>query len=212
MLELKQDHYIGEGAHRVCYRHPTDDSLCIKIPFEQSEEIKPLRREISYYQRLNKRKISWEMLSRFVNEVETNKGHGHVYTLVRDHDKQVSKNLVHYLADEQLIREHYQSLFNSLTKLFTYLLENQILPLTLYPRNIVIQLQDQPLAIIVDDIGNNEFVRFSEWSKPLARRKIIRKWQRFIKHLGKNSEHKPELALLLKQVESHCHLLMKKKL
>ena len=202
MLVLNDDHYIGQGAHRACYCHPKDSSLCIKIPFEQSSQIKPLERELAYYKRLSKRDISWSMLSRMLGEIETNKGAGHIYTIVRDDNNEVSKNLLHYLKAEHTTL-HYAVILETLKNLYDYLLNNQILPLTLYPRNIVIKLGEQPLAVIVDDIGNNELVRFSEWNKSMARKKISRKWHRFLKHLGKENQNNPMMPLLLKELEAH---------
>lgn len=202
MLELNDEHYIGQGAHRACYCHPTDNNLCIKVPFEQSNQIKALKREFAYYARLNKRKISWSMLSRMLGEVETNKGHGHIYTIVRDGHGEVSKNLLHYLRPEHLT-EHYAEVSSALKELIAYLLSNHILPLTLYPRNIVIKMDTQPLAVIVDDIGNNELIRFSEWSKFMARKKILRKWERFLKHIKKENSDNPLALLLHEELENH---------
>jgi hypothetical protein len=202
LLVLNDHHYIGQGAHRTCYCHPKDNSLCIKIPFEQSSQIKPLERELAYYKRLDKRDINWSMLSRMLGQVETNKGSGHIYTVVRDDDNEVSKNLLHYLKPENLPL-HFTAILETLKKLYSYLLNNQILPLTLYPRNIVIKLDSLPLAVIVDDIGNNELIRFSEWSKSMAKSKISRKWQRFLKHLRKENENTPMVLLLLEELEAH---------
>lgn len=202
MLVLNDDHYIGQGAHRACYCHPKNNDLCIKIPFEQSKQIKALEREFAYYKRLSKRDINWSMLSRMLGEVETSKGVGHIYTIVRDDDNEVSKNLLHYFKAEQTAL-HYEVILETLKNLYNYLLNNQILPLTLYPRNIVIKFGKQPLAVIIDDIGNNELIRFSEWNKHMAKKKISRKWHRFLKHLGKENNNNTMLSSLLKELETH---------
>ena len=31
MLQLKDESLIGSGQHRNCYKHPTDQHVCVKI-------------------------------------------------------------------------------------------------------------------------------------------------------------------------------------
>ena len=108
------------------------------------------------------------MLSQFMKEIDKDKGKGEIYILIRDTDQQVSKNFVNSLADETLIAPHFEIFVN----LYHYLLAQDLLPLILYPRNLVLQHTEQPLAIIVDNIGNNELIRSSVWNNKLVNNKI----------------------------------------
>jgi hypothetical protein len=53
--------------------------------------------------------------------------------------------------------------------------------MTLKPKNILFRLDgpDSGTLVIVDNIGNSDFVPLADYSAALARRKIRRKWRRF---------------------------------
>ena len=47
MIIISEDLFIGKGSHKKCYKHPFDDSKCIKFPYTE-EGKKDLEREIKY--------------------------------------------------------------------------------------------------------------------------------------------------------------------
>jgi len=187
MIILEQSSYIGKGSDRYCYLHPDDSGLCIKILCTHPEDGYPerVRRELKYYRHLERRNISWELLSRYMGVVETNLGVGHVYTLIRDEDGRISKDFIHYLSDEELLNHHAHELSVAFHYLYQYLLENRIITGSIYPQNLVFQLGRKPKLVIVDDIGNSEFLPISNFSRTFAQKKIKRRWHRFVLYLHK---------------------------
>lgn len=179
MIELDRHALIGKGLHRECFVHPDNPDHCIKIVV--SGTINENRREASYYSKLARRGISWTMLTRFHGLVATNLGEGAVFDLVRDCDSAVSLTLAHYLESADLTAQHGFNLGRSLADLRAYLLHNRIVTMTLKPKNILFQKTSPATGtlVIVDNIGNSDFLPIANYSAFFARRKIQRKWQRF---------------------------------
>lgn len=174
MIALENDLLIGKGAHMSCYRHPDLDGLCIKVSHEgfSHEQVQ----ELAYYQRLNNKKIQWDLLTRYHGVVETNIGKGYVFDLVRDPNNQTSKTLEHYLNEP-----NSEALAAPLLKLKDYLIQNSVITREIKPRNIACINNNGIIerCVIVDDIGNTEFFPISNYVSTMAKRKIARKWQRF---------------------------------
>lgn len=176
---LEEKHLIGEGFHRRCFIHPTDDNLCVKVG--KIDLTKEMAREYDYYKRLNKKQISWDCLSQYYGVIQTNIGVGYIYQLIKDDNNQPSKTLEHYLQNDMPI-----GATNALKQLENYLLTQVVITTSLKPRNIVLQKYNNHVknAVIVDDIGNTEFIPLSNVSNVFARLKIRRKLNRLKKHLA----------------------------
>jgi PhoP regulatory network protein YrbL len=179
MLELNRNTLIGKGLHRECFIHPGNPALCVKVVVAGNSNEN--RREAKYYRQLARRGVSWEMLSKFHGLVATNLGEGAMFDLVRDGDGQVSKPLAHYLESETLSALHGDTLAGAVEELRTYLLRNRIITMTLKTKNILFQqdTRNSGRLVIVDNIGNSDFIPIANYSAVLARRKIRRKWLRF---------------------------------
>jgi len=197
MIELDPHALVGKGLHRECFVHPLDPRRCIKIVVAGSGNEN--RREQSYYAELENKGISWEMLPRFYGLVETNLGEGAVFDLIRDYDGRISLTLSHYLSSPQLTSLHELALRDALRALKSYLLEYRIITMTLKPKNILFQLEsaDTGRLVIVDNIGNSDFIPLVNFSPRLARWKIRRKWQRFEKSLRSDFDTNKSVARLL---------------
>ncbi|MGD9300726.1 MAG: PhoP regulatory network protein YrbL [Desulfobacterales bacterium] len=179
MLTLESSTLIGKGLRRECYFHPEDENKCIKIVV--AGDHKETAREQSYYRLLNKRKISWHMLARFHGNIETNRGTGAVFELIRDYDNGVSKTLEHYFAAENQTDLDYKELPRALTLLKQYLLRWKIVTMSLRPQNIVYKKinKSEGILVIIDNIGNSDFIPICDYVNWMAALKIRRKWQRF---------------------------------
>jgi hypothetical protein len=189
MLEIDPCALIGKGLHRECFVHPDNPDWCIKIVVAGNSNEN--HREAKYYGLLARRGISWEMLTRFHGLVETNLGEGAVFDLVRDYDGGVAKTLTHYLSSEELTTLNSKPLGNALTDLRLYLLQNRVVTMTLKTKNILFQktAESDGKLVIVDNVGNSDFIPISNYNAWLARLKIERKWQRFeqsvrVQHAG----------------------------
>jgi hypothetical protein len=179
MIELDPHSLIGKGLHRECFVHPEDPLLCIKIVVAGSGNEN--RREQAYYAALAARGVAWDMLPRFHGLIHTSLGEGAVFDLVRDYDNRISLTLGQYLASEQLTLQHGAALRQGLRNLKNYLLEHRIITMTLKPKNILFQREAEGggKLVIVDNIGNSDFLPLANFSARLARWKIERKWRRF---------------------------------
>lgn len=174
LIVLNDDLIIGKGLHRTCYRHPDTYNLCIKINHKKDSQEQI--RELSYYEHLNNRNIPWDLLTRYHGIVHTNMGAGYAFDLVIDSDNQPSKTLEYYLNESAL-----KGIASSLLKLKAYLMQNSIITKELWPRNIACVNNNGIIesCVIVDDIGNTEFIPISTYFRIPAKNKINRKWKRF---------------------------------
>lgn len=185
MIDLTGALLIGKGLHRECYRHPENPALCIKVVYNGNQD--ETRREQGYYRLLKKRRIDWRLLPRYHGTVETNRGTGAVFDLIQDFDGNSAKSLEFYLESEERTEKHQSILAQALAELRYYLLEQCIVTMTLKPKNIVYRRLSNRSGelVIVDNIGNSDFIPISSYVPAFARRKIQRKWARFESYLLK---------------------------
>jgi len=197
MLTLKSSSLIGRGLRRECYFHPDDENKCIKVVVagDQKETV----REQVCYRLLEKRNISWKMLARFYGNVETNRGPGAVFELIRDYNGDVSKTLEHYISAADSTDFNYQDLSRALPVLKQYLLEWKIVTMTIRPGNVVFKKNNpsEGTLVIIDNVGNSDFIPICNYVDYIARRKIRRKWRRFEDSLAKNYPQNRALQQIL---------------
>lgn len=181
MLNINEADLIGKGAHRLCYKHPENKSLCIKVVVRGHDCALEIEREKKYYRHLQKRGISWDMIPRYYGDIETSLGRGSVFDLIFDEDCSVSKSLEYYLSSERRTEQYYECLAHSLVALKNYLLQNRIITMNIKPYNILCQKMTSGIArlFVIDNIYNSEFIPVSTYLGFFAKRKISRKWQRF---------------------------------
>ena len=185
MLKLESSALLGRGLRRECYFHPEDENKCIKIVV--AGDHKETVREQSYYRLLEKRNIDWRMLASFYGNVETNLGEGAVFELIRDYNGEVSKTLVHYFSADNETDRNYPYLYQALLALKQYLLKWKIVTISLKPQNIVFKKtnESEGFLVVIDNIGNSDFIPICNYVGWMATRKIHRKWQRFEDLLAK---------------------------
>ena len=186
MITLTEDTFIGRGSHRACHIHPENPNRCIKIGEINSKES---LRERKCYRLLQKRDISWDALSRFYGLVDTNLGTGAVFDLIRDYDGKISKNLDYYLEkysenteENRLQRDSlYGEITHSIKQLKVDLLANKILVRSLLGENILFKKisENQGRLVIIDNIGNSDFLPICDFVGFFAKKKIQRKWKNF---------------------------------
>jgi hypothetical protein len=200
MLTLASSSLIGRGLRRECYFHPEDENKCIKIVV--AGDYKETVREQSYYRLLEKRNISWKMLARFYGNIETNRGEGAVFELIRDHNEEVSKTLEHYFSANNETDLNYQDLSRALPLLKQHLLKWKIVTMSLKPQNIVYKKIDESegVLVVIDNIGNSDFIPICNYVDRMAIRKIHRKWQRFEDSLSKDYARSKALQQMLRNL------------
>ena len=186
MIELKPEAMIGKGLHRECYVHPEDPSRCIKVVVLRGEE--ETRREQAYYKFLQKRQITWEMLPQFYGVEATSMGSGAIFDLVRDADGEVGKTFEHYFESSELTEQNLEGLLASLQALKAYLFRQNIITMSIKPKNIIYQRQDDQngIAVVIDNIGNSDAIPISSYCRYFGKIKMTRKWNKFIGLLKKD--------------------------
>ncbi len=197
MLELSEQSLIGRGLHRECYQHPQRHDRCIKVIVHGDSDENS--REARYLSFLERRGSSLAQLTRFHGVVTTSRGEGAVFDLVRDHDGSIAKSLAHYLGDHAFCQNNVDNLRAALADLYRYLLVNGIITMTIKAKNILYRRQDASPGrlVIVDNIGNADFIPIANYVAALARAKIRRKWSRFMDDLRMEHRDNPSLDHIL---------------
>jgi hypothetical protein len=203
MINLDKSRLVGKGLHREVYRHPENNNLCIKVVVHGNAD--ESRREKEYYRLLEKRRITWDMIPRYHGDIETNLGPGSVFDLVLDDNGAASKTLGYYFSSNERTHEYYSCLSNALVLLKDYLLQHQIITMTLKPKNIVCQrmASGKFRLFVVDNIGNSDFIPICNYSSYLAKKKILRKWKHFEHRMLDAYEHNHALYKMLTTTHSH---------
>ena len=201
MLTLESSQLIGKGLRRECYFHPDDENKCVKVVVagDQKETV----REQSCYRLLDKRDISWKMLARFYGNVETDRGSGAVFELIRDFNGEVSKTLEQYFSADYATEINYQDLSRALPLLKQYLLKEKIVTMDIKPQNIVYKKinESEGDLVVIDNIGNSDFIPICNYIDFMAVRKIRRKWQHFEDSMVKNYAQNQALQQVLENLK-----------
>lgn len=184
MLEITADP-IGTGSERRCYVHPVDPRRAIKIPLGKAD--RQTRREIKFYQKLKKRKsIKGLHVPRFYGYADSNLGRGMVVELIRDYDGQVSRPLKWYLAQGFAI-EIFEP---CLIELKQWFVDNLIFfdqDLTIDSLLVQKTSFNSAKLIAIDGLDDAPARGWLEFAS-LKRRKIERRWERFIENLYRSRE------------------------
>ena len=172
---------IGQGQERICYRHPGDASKLIKIQRGSSD--KQTRRELRFYRDLARRGMhEFSHIPAFHGVVDTNLGRGFVVDLVADHDGEVSKSLWWHFQRGYPVSE-FEAYLDELRR---YLLEARIVfSVDMGRYNVLFQKlsPEQARLVVIDGLGNHSAINWLDAIGFFARRKIERRWRRFIGRL-----------------------------
>ena len=191
MINLEGVRPFAEGGNRVCYIHPDNKNLCLKI--SKQEVIKKIRSNAPWYKKLrpeksfddnfreerayqqravkeNPQKI-WRHLARWHEFVETSKGLASCTELITNNDK-VALNL-----EEYLFSKGRNSEINIALKEFEmFLKETKLLTKNIIPHNLAVKENDSGLSLkIIDGLGCMSFIPLPEISDAFAKRYIKRR-------------------------------------
>jgi hypothetical protein len=196
MLQITRDP-IGKGKERMCFVHPEDPRKAVKVPIGGSSQ--QSRREIRFYRKLKKRGGTTGIhVPRFYGLSETNLGEAMVVDLIRNYDGEISRPLNWYLAQGYSI-ETFEPCLIELKQSF---LENLIIfnhDLTI--GNLLVQRKSMNEAILVaiDGLGDVVAIDWLDRFAFFARRKIERRWERFIARVYRTQEVRQQREALEQQ-------------
>ena len=191
MINLEGVKPFAEGGNRVCYVHPDNKNLCLKIT--KPEVVKKMRSNAPWYKKLrseksfddnfreerayqqravkeNPQKI-WRHLARWHEFVETSKGLASCTELITNNDK-VALNL-----EEYLFSKGRNSEINIALKEFEmFLKETKLLTKNIIPHNLAVKENDSGLTLkIIDGLGCMSFIPLPEISDAFAKIYIKRR-------------------------------------
>lgn len=182
MLTLREDHLIGTGTRRKCYRHPEDPGKCVKVSTVVKGRDQQTKREIAYYRKYGRRGCPLHHLAGFHGPVETNLGRGWVFDLITDPDGGISRPLGRMIKDGTPVAE----LQAELDELRAYMFEHGIICGDFNHDNILVQRQPDGSRrlMIIDGLGNSDYIKLADFWRPHCDRKLVRKWKRLLWRLG----------------------------
>ena len=191
MINLEGVKPFAEGGNRVCYVHPDNKNLCLKIT--KPEVVKKMRSNAPWYKKLrseksfddnfreerayqqravkeNPQKI-WRHLARWHKFVETSKGLASCTELITNNDK-VALNLEEYLFSKGRTSE----INDALKEFEMFLKETKLLTKNIIPHNLAVKENDSGLTLkIIDGLGCMSFIPLPEISDVFAKRYIKRR-------------------------------------
>jgi hypothetical protein len=178
---------IGTGRERACYVHPEDPRLAIKMPMGEVSD--QTQRDLKFYRKLKKRGIKGNPhVPDFHGLCDTNLGRGLVVDLIRNYDGEISRPLNWYLAQGVPIEEFGEFL----AELKQSFLQNLIIfnhDMTI--GNLLFQKSSSRSAqlVAIDGLGDVVAIDWFDNFPFLVRRKINRRWKRFMERIY----HSPEV-------------------
>ena len=178
MISLEEVKPFAEGGNRVCYIHPNNKSMCLKI--SKPEVVKKMRSNAPWYKKLrsersfddnyreesayqqraikeNPQKV-WRHLAKWYEFVETSKGLASCTELITNNDK-VALNLEEYLFSKGRTSE----IDKALKEFEIFLKETKLLTKNIIPHNLAVKENDSELTLkIIDGLGCMSFIPFQK--------------------------------------------------
>lgn len=177
---------IGKGKERACYVHPEDPRKAIKISMGKVNQ--QTRRDIKFYRKLARRPATGNRhIPEFHGLCETNLGKGMVVDLIRNYDGEISRPLNWYLAQGVPI-EDFDAYLEELKQ--SFLRDLIIFNHDLTIGNLLFQRTSTRSArlVAIDGLGDVVAIDWLNNFPTLVRRKIRRRWSRFITGVYNTSE------------------------
>lgn len=201
ILSLKAHTPFAVGGTRLCFVHPDDSSKCVKVlrrdrtPQERRKLTTGIKKYrslkhwddqskelIAYRQLLNRNSDTvWQHIPEFFGSVETDLGLGIITRVFRNFDGQFPRNLETEvpLGVDAILKE-------GLFEFKRWLRQELIITRDLLPHNIIVVRDSAKHCrlMIVDGLGNSEWIPVSTWFRSFACRKVERKITKFNGRVG----------------------------
>lgn len=174
MISLKNTFLINNGTNRACFKNPIDPNQCIKITISGNN--KETLNEIKYYQILEEKDSSFEMISKYFGTIETSKGKGYIFELIKDYNGNISKEVDKYINEgNNKVLEEILGLLPSLKK---YLKDERIYVKDLNTVNIVFQKinEKESRLVIIDGLAHSNYNPLFYRINYFINKKIEKSW------------------------------------
>jgi hypothetical protein len=176
--------------------HPNNNQ-CIKVTV--GNNFLESKKEKKYYTLLKEKNISWEHIAKYHGTINTNKGEGLLFDIVKDNNGEISKTLSYYLQNETRTK----SILNPiplLEELKEYLLRENIMVKDFNTKNMMYQKLDNNKAklIIVDGLEQTKIRSISRYIKYFSLKTINKRYNDFLFSLYRKYSHNKFFISLLK--------------
>ena len=187
LITLTDDLLINRGRLRLCYRHPTNRDLVVKVPAgTKSFELGANLKEYKGYHDLLKRHGRLSCISHCHDFTITDRGQGLMCDCIRDEDGRIA----HTLWDIIIHRDtcNLDHLVRVVRMFCSFLVKHDIWLFDLNPKNIALsrQLNGTYFPVALDLKGrydNNEFIPVSSYISYFARKKMARRIRRLLERI-----------------------------
>ena len=179
MISLDSGDLINSGKVRICYLHPANPNLVIKLPVgKKKEEQQANIKELKGYQILMREHVDLFCISHCYGFVNTNRGTGLVCDCIRDDNGEISKTIWDIIVcQEECDLEYIHQVIGEFCR---FLIPNDIFIFDLNLKNIVLRLKHDGSyePVVIDLKGRYEshgLMSLSRHIGYLGRRKLERK-------------------------------------
>lgn len=186
-IVLTDELLINRGRVRLCFRHPTDRELVVKVAAgAEKAQLAANLKEYRGYRDLIRKHGRLSCISHCHGFVATDRGQGLVCDCIRDEDGTISETIYDIIvnrddADLELIVTVAEGFCG-------YLRKHDIRLFDLNPKNIALSRKRngdyRPVALdLKGRYDNNEFVPFSSYIGFFARRKMARRSRQLLERI-----------------------------
>ena len=213
MIELDTSLIINYGTKRVCFQHPEEPGLAVKIPIGGKKEghLSNLK-ELKGYCDLIKNHHDLLFISHCYGIVSTNLGKGLLTDSIRDRNGNHSQSIWDIIVyqdncDISLIKNIAHALCEKLITKDIFLFDLNL-------KNILLKHKSDTnwLPVIIDLKGrydNNEFIPLSSYINFLARIKLKRRCSQLVSRISEFREMRIELQTIDEQKKKKFDQTMK---
>ncbi len=196
ILSLKGLEPFAIGGTRLCFVHPDHPDRCVKVLRNDRtasvrrratrglKKLRPLHhwddqlKEIQAYRHLCRvaAPTVWMHVPEYFGTIDTDLGLGIVTRIFRNFDSSYPNNL-----EQEVPSGLDDALESALEEFKRWLRQDLVVTRDLLPHNIIVVKQSNTKSrlVIVDGLGNSEWIPVSTWFRSFAVRKINRKIEKF---------------------------------
>lgn len=187
MIKLDNCLLIGKGSKRSCYQNPNQDDHCIKVVHTGGTRTHyRTLREIKYIKKYKSK--NFKEVPNYYGKTKTNLGTGYIFEKVKDWNDKTSITLLDFInKDRNSIK-----IQNMISQMYNSFLAHRVVISDLNPGNIVVQTMkkdSEPYLVLIDGIGNSDFIKICDYSKFFYKKKLNRKFNELTTTLNYQGLH-----------------------
>ncbi|RBW66249.1 hypothetical protein DS893_05420 [Vibrionales bacterium C3R12] len=177
---------LGSGNERVCYIHPDNPKLCVKVYHTQDEIFKHTKvmrqqneMEFFYFRSLSLRKVPFLYLPRCYGWVETDLGRGLLFDRIVNDDGSPSQSITELMVQGKISKSEVVEILNNIGD---YLNQYKVNICDVNPDHILMQnVNGELIPKIIDGVGsryNNWKLYIISYCPYFSKKKIKHQWDK----------------------------------